>query len=207
MNRDQLSSAFEYLWANSPQPEELCESLAARAIIGETPINAALYLPMYSMGMAAGIITARISWLQGNGWDLEQLAGATVQDRHSIAQAALDNGHAFGMLQRIEQLVERAGQIADRADELIEVLTPIDNWDCRELLAPLRALRPITGIGFAAAVHILMELGWGIVKPDRHICRFLSRLGGQLRLATRFTSVVCYKGWSVGKSAHVTRQP
>lgn len=180
MDRDQLSGIFDHLCAQSPDPARLLESLTSRATLRESPTTATLYLPMYSMGMGAATISVRIDWLQQNGWNLERLTTATPADCAAIAGAALDNAATFGMPRRVNELIHRAREISDFGVEDLEAtLTPRRDWRSRELLQPLRALRRFTGIGPAAALHILMELGWGLVKPDRHICRFLSRLGGQ----------------------------
>lgn len=51
-------------------------------------------------------------------------------------------------------------------------------WSLDEIVNPFTVFYSFTGVADKAALHILMDLVWGLVKPDRHICRFVSRLGG-----------------------------
>jgi hypothetical protein len=83
------------------------------------------------------------------------------------------------MQRRVEQVVQRAQEILAFGEaNLADLARPIENWSKKELVQRLRALQEFSGIGPAAAFHILMDLHWNVVKPDRHICRFLSRIGG-----------------------------
>lgn len=177
MDFNQIAAVYNYLCNNTDDPQILLDRLNRGARQWDNPENTVLYLPMYSMGLNSGAATLRIEWLRGNGWDLGKLADAGAEGRKEISNSALASRKPFGMPKRIDELICRAQQIIGCAD-LGTVLTPPATWGCRELIWPFKFLRQFQGVGGAAALHILMELDWGVVKPDRHICRFLSRLGG-----------------------------
>lgn len=179
MEREQIDAVYRYVCEFTGNPQTLLDWLNRGTIPWESAANAVLYLPMYSTGRNAEGWTVRIDWLRANEWGVDQLANATAGDREAIATTRLHNGNQFGYRNRICELVCRANQILAHGRENLGVmLAPQANWAARDLILPLQTLKQFRGVGTTAALHILMELGWGVVKPDRHICRFLSRLGG-----------------------------
>jgi hypothetical protein len=127
--------------------------------------------------MQPATIKPRLRWLQENGWNLERLAN--VQDQTLITSKEIAPNNQFGQARIVNLLVSRATELNKlEHGYLTEVLASKQNWDSRDLLRALMLLQKLSGVGLPAALHILMELHWGVVKPDRHISRFLSRLGG-----------------------------
>lgn len=180
MRYDQISAIYDYLCSATNCPQNLRNELEALRHPWDSPTNTMLYLPMYSWGLGVGTVKPRIEFLRDRGWNVDKLANAKTNDRDKIAEAQISTGIRFGMKNRIDQLISRAVQIKlIGVDLLSENLKPRAGWNCHTLLQPLQLLRRFHGVGSTAALHILMNLNWGVVKPDRHICRFLSRLGGQ----------------------------
>lgn len=180
MDAGQLLAVYRYLLDKSPDPRKVVSHIHPDFDFHGRPIEAALYLPLFSMGIGTAAISPRLKWLRENGWDTEQLANASDCAIDTIVAAKLPTGKPFGMRNRVLKLVQRAQEIQDLGtNTLSEILKPAPSWGCRELIQPIHTLNSFTGIGRAAAWHILMDLGWGVIKPDRHVCRFLSRLGGR----------------------------
>ena len=133
------------------------------------------------MGIGQSGITHRIQALRDLKFTIEG-ANAGQFTSEQIAGLNIGNRVLFGMPNRVDQLLDRAKRIAAcGAEALTLVLQPRPDWATDDLVEPFALLSSFPGVGNAAALHILMDLGWGVVKPDRHICRFLSRLGGPWR--------------------------
>lgn len=176
----QINEVYKYLCAKTGNPTEFTRQLA---LAGNefTPVEAVLYLPMYSMGMGQSGITRRIQALRDLKFTVEG-ANAGQFTTEQIAGLNIGNRVRFGMPNRVDQLLDRAKRItAYGAQALTLALQPRPDWTTNDLVEPFALLSGFPGVGNAAALHILMDLGWGVVKPDRHICRFLSRLGGPWR--------------------------
>ncbi len=178
MKAHQVEAIYTYIISTTNE-QEVLNRLAGFISPWGNAENSVLFLPMFSMGMGPGTIMPRIEWLRNNGWDRKKLAEANEKCRVDISNEVLSSGKSFGMKHRVNELVKRACQIEQFGTvKLNDVLTPSPDWQEKDLLEPLKILQTFDGISLTAALHILMELHWGVVKPDRHICRFLSRLGG-----------------------------
>lgn len=177
MTPDQINAVYQNLCQRTLAPAEFRRQLD-RVVSNSTAVNAVLYLPMYSMGMGQAGITRRIDALRALPFAIEDAVSGkqTVAD---IERLAVVGGKEFGMRRRVEELFMRAKEISTYgAGRLETVLQPKKNWSLDEIVDPFTVLYSFTGVADKAALHILMDLGWGVVKPDRHICRFVSRLGG-----------------------------
>ncbi|AOJ26762.1 hypothetical protein WJ12_17730 [Burkholderia seminalis] len=178
MTPDQINAVYQNLCQRTPNPAELKRRLDS-VVNNFTAVDAVLYLPMYSMGMGQAGITRRIDALRALPFTIEDAVSGrqTVAD---IEQLAVVGGNEFGMRRRVDELFMRAKEISTYGtDRLATVLQPKKNWSLDDIVDPFTVLYTFTGVADKAALHILMDLGWGVVKPDRHICRFVSRLGGQ----------------------------
>jgi hypothetical protein len=177
MTPDQINAVYQNLCQRTLAPEEFKRQLDG---VGSnfTAVDAVLYLPMYSMGMGQAGITRRIDALRALPFTIEDAVSGkkTVAD---IERLVVLGGKELGMRRRVEELFKRANEIyAYGAGRLETVLQPKKNWSLDDIVDPFTVLYSFTGVADKAALHILMDLGWGVVKPDRHICRFVSRLGG-----------------------------
>ncbi|MFI5025001.1 MAG: hypothetical protein ACHQRJ_25550 [Alphaproteobacteria bacterium] len=178
MTPAQINAVYQYLCQNTGDPTELQRQLN---LVGNEfgAVEAVLYLPMYSMGIGQAGVTPRIAALRRMGFTVE---GAHT-GRHTVEEIErldIGGGKLFGMRKRISQLMRRAADIyAYGVERIAQDLKPIDNWNIDDLVRPFTCLSGFTGIRDKAALHVLMDLRWDVVKPDRHICRFLRRLGGQ----------------------------
>jgi hypothetical protein len=181
MNQEQIAAVYTYLINNSDDPQVLLNHLNGDQQRWDNEIDNILYLPMYSMGLDAETIDLRIDWLINNGWDLQRLVQATKIDRNYIAEQVLVDGSKFRMPNRIDELIERAQQLSQYDhDEIVQALAPPEYLQGQDLLEPITLLQKFTGISLTSAIRILMELDWGVVIPDKYLCRFLSRIGGEL---------------------------
>lgn len=179
MFQEQIQAMYQSLMIRSEDQERMRDALQAITVNHDNFVEYALFTPMFSMGMSPATILPRIQWLKDNGWDLDHLANASDDDVAMIEASIISTGTTFGMVNRIKELVQRAQDIyALGQDEITNAIKPRRNWDQAEFLTAYRLLQRLHGIGPAAALHVLMDLQWGVVKTDRHICRFLSRLGG-----------------------------
>ena len=180
MNLSQLAAVYTYLCTNTKNPQTFHEELGKVETAFNDPIEAVLYLPMYSMGLGQAAISPRIAVLRTEGFKIADV-GKGRWKTDCIAKLGVGNNTQFGMKARIEQLLARAKKIDRYGTEKLKAALkpPRHDWATKDLVEPFTLLSSFTGIGAKAALHILMDIGWGVVKPDRHICRFLSRLGGQ----------------------------
>lgn len=178
MTREQVDAVYRHLQKETSDPAELLRQLLL--VEGDfNALEAVLYVPMYSMGMGQASITPRIAALRAIPFTIESaISGRLTME--AIKTLDIGDNTLFGMPNRVRELFDRAAQIANYGVERIAFdLKPIDNWTIQDLVVPFTRLRGFTGVGDKAALHILMDTGWGVVKPDRHICRFLSRIGGE----------------------------
>lgn len=180
MTDDDIFAVHQYLFSNTKNPVQMRAELARGLAPWGTPADVVLYIPLYSTGMGPSTINPRITWLQSQGWNWAKLAAANQAQLNAIAASPIAPRVPFGMRKRLTELQSRAEEIRRTGvGPLGALLTPSPSWSTSQLLTALHYLNHgIAGIKLAAALHILMELGWVVVKPDRHICRFLSRLGG-----------------------------
>ena len=177
MTPDQINAVYQNLCQRTLAPAEFKRQLDS---VGSnfTAVEAVLYLPMYSMGMGQAGITRRIDALRALPFTIEDAVSGKLTVAN-IERLTVVGGKEFGMRRRVEELFKRANEIfAYGAGRLGAVLQPKKNWSLDEIVDPFTVLYSFTGVADKAALHILMDLGWGVVKPDRHICRFVSRLGG-----------------------------
>lgn len=173
----QINAIYQNLCQRTMEPAEFMRRLD-EVTNKFTAVDAVLYLPMYSMGMGQAVITRRIDALRALPFTIEDAVSGkrTVED---IERLVVVDGRKFGMRKRVEELFRRAKEIsAYGTTRLVTVLLPKPHWSLDDIVDPFTLLYSFTGVADKAALHILMDLGWGVVKPDRHICRFVSRLGG-----------------------------
>jgi hypothetical protein len=150
---------------------------------GITPVDAILYLPLYSLGIAAHGMEARIAYLKGkaSGRDLEYFTQSPLEILEDICRECYSEGKLFGdFFIRLYEIRHRAKAIVQLTVERVEQqLTPPKEFPEENTFKNVLAfLMKFRGVSDKAAQHILMDLGWPIVKPDRHIQRILYRMGG-----------------------------
>jgi hypothetical protein len=176
-----LPAVYEYLCHETRNPELFVTHLKQSAQPWDTARSSVLFLPMYSMGLPARTITPRIRWLRENGKDTNFFADATERDIRKIVDADISRNQRFGLENRLFELRQRAQQVTALRDAE-DFLSPIGDWSDRDLLDRLNFLTSLKGMSYLAALHVLMELQWSVVKPDLHIRRVLSqRIGGRWR--------------------------
>lgn len=183
MTHEQINAIYQYMVAGSNNPEQLEENLQRPPNDFDTIHEAALFLPMYSMGIAAARMQPRINFLIENNWTVDMLAACTENDMTEIANSHYQPGHPFGYRNRVAQLRRRATEIlAHDQQEFEATLDSADRADNVEAAQnAFEFLKDFHYVGDMAAFHIIMDLGWFVVKPDLHIKRFLYRLGGHWR--------------------------
>ncbi len=176
MFADQICAIYKYLRENTDH-QVLANHLNA---INEAwnAEEAVLYLPMYSLRtLNRGAASRRIAWLRINEMDANALANANP---NALSNRDIGDGALFGAPRGTSQLVNRAQSLVILGPHFLETLQPAQ-WSWEQLLRCLISLETFDGVGLAAALHILMDLGWAVVKPDLHIVRFLRRLGNPWR--------------------------
>ena len=147
------------------------------------PILGVLYLPLYSLGMAAHGMSSRIEYLRAKaaGRDLQFFAYSKLEVLEEICDEKYKGNNRFGdFFIRLYEIRKRAIRILEIGEDVVrENLNRIDVFPSEQTFKKsLKFLKVFQGISETSAQHVLMELGWPIVKPDRHIQRILYRLGG-----------------------------
>ena len=143
-------------------------------------IEAILYLPVYSSGKKAHVMTPRINRLKlearKNGCEIDFFVSQSLEDLEKLCTSDIF-GDFFCLIYEIRRRAILIKELkADVIEQQLEV--PIEFPSLQSFREVMRLLKQFRGIADAAAQHILMELGWPIVKPDRHIQRILHRVGG-----------------------------
>lgn len=141
--------------------DQSCMNAAQEAIMmtHSNLIECPLYTPMLSMGMSPTIILPRIKWLKDLGWKPDRIATLSPDHIAMIASSKVSTGSTFGMVHRINELVERSKDICEQGQEKVsDAIKPRENWDQKELLKAFRLLQKLIGVGPAALLHILMNL-------------------------------------------------
>lgn len=180
MEPPQIHSIYCYVRDHTADIQHFNERLAVIDDGWNEPAECLLYLPMFSMGKGPGTIMPRVDYLRQTGWGVERLGHINEADKKSICDAKMSNGARFGFDNQFHQVTLRASQIIGFGiGQINEKFRKQVDWSAKDLFHALMILQEFEGVGSAAALHVLMELNWGVVKPDRHICRFLSRLGGR----------------------------
>lgn len=146
-------------------------------------VEAILYLPMFSLGMAAHGMEARIEYLKAKtaGRDLAFFAESALEALEAICDERYRGNARFGdFFIRLYEIRRRAKMILEIGIEHVEatLARPSAFPTAPEFKRTLKFLTKFRGISETAAQHILMDLGWPIIKPDRHIQRILYRMGG-----------------------------
>lgn len=149
----------------------------------ENEIDAVLYLPLFSLGLVAHGMPERIEHLKlkAEGNSLDFFLKSPLEDLEEICTETMQNGKIFGdFFIRLYEIRKRAKKIQEKiADNVVKkIRAPSDFPSKEKFVAAIKFLKDFHGIGEISAQHILMDLGWPIVKPDRHIQRILFRLGG-----------------------------
>lgn len=177
MTPEQINAVYQDLVKRTGDPDNFLHRL--ELVKNDfNAVDAVLFLPMYSMGIGQAGIHRRINVLRAMPFTVQDAVSGKCTVRE-IEHLKVSGEGEFGMPNRLEELFDRARQIADHGEaKLSTILEPRENWSLDDLVEPFTLLYRFTGVADKAALHILMNLGWGVVKPDRHICRFLSRLGG-----------------------------
>jgi hypothetical protein len=155
------------------------------------PDTAILLLPLYSVGMAAHVISPRIEHLKQKAASvskscLDYFLECSCEDLESICEEKIivknDTGKTdlrpFGdFFPRLYEMRRRARKIV-AANATESLIFDGEFPSQAEFKVVFKRLTDFPGISEKAAQHILMELGWPIIKPDRHIQRILNRMGG-----------------------------
>lgn len=183
MNKEQILAIHEYLRENSPGVDLLEKYLHdAKRPFCDSVEETVLYIPLYSaFPTKASGWTPRIEWLRDNNWGVKEIAALDLSESgvEQIASGVLPSGSSFDRRAGVKNLIARAKKISScGVSDLERKLEPPENWTSRSIQERIDFLREFAGVGERAALHVLMELRWDVVKPDMHICRFLSRLGG-----------------------------
>ena len=172
--------------------EEKSKSMPAHKLHGLAsmhavdPVSGVLYLPLYSLGMAAHGMDGRIDYLKkrAGGHDLQFFATSPLEALEAL-EALCDEHYKNNV--RFGDFFIRLYEIRKRAKHILEIgessfrqkLKPPSEFPSeQEFKTALKFLTKFRGISETSAQHVLMDLGWPIVKPDRHIQRILYRLGG-----------------------------
>ncbi|MDA7999886.1 MAG: hypothetical protein MPK06_02240 [Alphaproteobacteria bacterium] len=183
MNKEQILAIHEYLRENSPGVDLLEKYLHdAKRPFCDSVEETVLYIPLYSaFPRSASVWTPRIEWLRNNNWGVKEIAALDLSESgvEKIASGVMSDGSSFGSPKAVKYLIVRAKRISSYGVANLErELEMPENWTFQSVRKRINFLCDLGGIGEKAALHILMELRWDVVKPDMHICRFLSRLGG-----------------------------
>jgi len=185
MNPRQFEAIYNHLIQDAEKIDHhKLFSLNIDSSIKETPLSAVIYLPMYSSGKKAHIISPMIAHLKtkDGGDPLTYFNSMSLDNLESICGERMANGKEFSSyFCELYELKKRARQIQNFGGEsalqhlVYNKTSTLDANNFNELFS---FLKKFTGIAEKAALHILMDLGWPVVKPDRHIQRILFRLGG-----------------------------
>jgi endonuclease III len=143
-------------------------------------IEAILYLPVYSSGKKAHVMTPRIDRLKfearKNDCEIDFFVDHSLEKLEELC-----NENVFSdFFCLIYEIRKRAKRIKELGAGAIEQQLNVPNQfpDLEYFRKVMKLLTQFRGVADVAAQHILMELGWPIVKPDRHIQRVLHRVGG-----------------------------
>jgi hypothetical protein len=151
-----------------------------KQLVTMRPIEAILYLPVYSAGKKAHVMTPRIDRLKiearKSGCEIDFFVSQSLENLEKLCTPNVF-GDFFCLVYEIRR---RAILIKELKVDVIEPQLRVPNEfpNLQSFGEVMKLLKRFRGIADAAAQHILMELGWPIVKPDRHIQRILHRVGG-----------------------------
>lgn len=182
MKRIQFAAIYHHLKEVArSMPAHKLHALASMHAID--PVSGVLYLPLYSLGMAAHGMEARIDYLKkrAGGSDLQFFANSPLEVLEALCDEKYKNNVRFGdFFTRLYEIRKRAQRILELGESTLrqKLQKPSAFPSEQEFKTVLKFLTEFRGISKTSAQHVLMDLGWPIVKPDRHIQRILYRLGG-----------------------------
>jgi hypothetical protein len=183
MTPEQFSAIYSHLIRDARQSCGKHKMFGLRDQTEAGVIDGILFLPLYSLGIAAHGMEARVRHLKdkANGNGLDFFADGSLDELEKICDSKIQGGNLFGdFFNRLYEIRQRAKKVRELGVQKVE--TQLQKPEVfptpSEFKEALKLLKEFKGISDVAAQHILMDCGWPIVKPDRHVQRILYRLGG-----------------------------
>ena len=208
MNSEQFSAIYLYL-INQAKEKGTNSDLFSRLKKGRDPsasikktdkdtscIDAAILLiPLYSTGRAANLIEESINKIIDliNGKKtLSYFSQVTLDEMESACPKIVSPTASNDFFAKRYYPIKARAQFLIEHNLEYEEFKKIYDEECKknvadrscpekkELETLYNFLKKMYGISYAASMHILMDLGFSIVKPDRHIQRILRRTNGEI---------------------------